>query len=152
MPNKNQAQNILTVYDYIKWFSLVNFFIFNIPVFVYVYKNINLISIQGLTVIVLLSSIILFLTSISISLLFLIHERIAVWIGFFCMAINIIALYFMINYHVILDRSMMANIFNTRYSETFEYLNFHVLILFLIPLIGLFFFCFKIAFKTDQEA
>lgn len=52
---------------------------------------------------------------------------------------NSIALYFINNYHVLIDRSMMGNVFNTRFSEASGYFSFnavlYVVILGILPAI-----------------
>ena len=103
-------------------YSVFNLFAYNIPVFKYAFNNLEFFSLHLVLVVfsmgIALLSISIFL--FSIITFFLPSSLIKVFyiiISFF----NSLALYFVNTYNVILDKSMMGNVFNTNSSEAFSY-------------------------------
>lgn len=121
------------------WYVLIlaaaNTLLFHLPLANYSLNNINASSLNGLRtlftllVIVFAVSVILFFT------ITLISTRLLKWLAVMAAVGNAIALYFINTYQVILDKSMMGNIFNTQTSESTEFL--HPKMLIYVVLLGI---------------
>ncbi|WP_343816138.1 phosphoethanolamine--lipid A transferase EptA [Colwellia asteriadis] len=120
--------SILKASHYTFLISVVIAITYNFLLFDYVVQNTNVWSASGLGV--LISTVVIaFIFSYTIfSLLTLISLSILRTFLVIITVINAIAIYFMMTYQVVLDRTMMGNIFNTRYSESVELLSISLII------------------------
>lgn len=122
-----------TFTKFILYFSIFNIIIYNIPVYKYALNNLELFSIHSILVIISMSialfAISLFLFSIISTLFpkFLIKP-------FYILVLicNSLALYFVNTYNVILDKSMMGNVFNTNNAEAFSYYDTNIFLYLLL--------------------
>ncbi|VUD41684.1 Phosphoethanolamine transferase EptA [Thalassocella blandensis] len=97
--------------------SLLNIVFFNIPLFLYVYNDIGLTSLFGFSVLFTVFFLLFSLTSIFLCLVSIVSVRLLKWfIGIFCF-FNSLAIYFICNFQVFIDRSMIGNIENTSFIE-----------------------------------
>jgi len=116
--------------------SVINVILYNIPLFKFVYNNINLSTFNGILLItsfvIIAIMLNLFVFYIGLYLLRLVGK----WIIVLFFNINALCIYFINNYGVIIDRSMIGNILNTNYAETSSFLSFSlILYLFFIGVI-----------------
>ncbi|MEQ9450242.1 MAG: phosphoethanolamine--lipid A transferase EptA [Pseudomonadales bacterium] len=139
--------------SYALWVSLANFGLFNIPLLVFAYRNISTAEVSGwLTLSVLLVVVLTATFAFVLVLLFLSH-RVAKGFILFAFSANAAALYFVVSFGVILDKSMVGNILNTNYAEAVSYLNFKIvayLVLFgILP--ALFFARIRVVSHADYK-
>jgi lipid A ethanolaminephosphotransferase len=118
---KHFFQRKMSLTQYILYVTILNLILFHIPLYTFVLDNIDISSWNGFVtfcvVIVSLfvvNSVLLFIFAI-VSIKFLKYFTIAV------MFLNPIALYFVRTYNIILDKSMMGNLFNTNSMEAMSY-------------------------------
>ncbi len=97
--------------------------LFNFPIFIFIAENTSIYSLSGATIALSIFSLIFTLTLVFSSLLILISPLFFKIFLAISTILNAISIYFMITYQVVLDRSMMGNIINTRYSESVELLS-----------------------------
>lgn len=128
--------------------SFINLICFNIPFFRYVIDNIDTSNSNG---ILLISSLIIcsIVANAMVYYLFIyIFRKIGMFLVALTFAINAIALYFINTYNVIIDQSMIGNVFNTKYSEASSFFSITFIIyLFLLGILPAI-LIFKI--KTDR--
>lgn len=103
--------------------SLLVTILFNFPIFIFIAENTSIYSLSGATIALSIFSLIFTLTLVFSSLLILISPLFFKIFLAISTILNAISIYFMITYQVVLDRSMMGNIINTRYSESVELLS-----------------------------
>lgn len=107
---------------FILLFSAFNTFLFNISVFHYLNSNLDLLSMSGLSITASITILIYILNVTSLSLLALITPYLSKLFLIITALINAAALYYINSFQVVLDLSMIGNIFNTRASEASELL------------------------------
>lgn len=114
-------------------YGLFNTLVFHIPLLAFTLANLEATARSSVWIVL---TLLLIVTSITILLLSLV-ALVAQWLlkPLICLFItgNAVALYFMVSYGVVLDRSMMGNLFNTNLAEASDL--FHpTLLLYLIAL------------------
>ncbi len=122
----------LTPTMFIAIIALVNIALYNIPLFSYAVDNMQTLSIGSLHILIGMTVVLFVFTTFFLYLLMMLSRRLA---KLFCMVMvlgNSIALYFTVNYQVILDRTMMGNIFNTRYTEASDFFGWRLLLYIII--------------------
>ena len=107
----------LTPFKFIGLVTLINLILYYYPLFNYVFENLNITSFNGQ--LTLLSTVvsILVISFFILYLFSLISSKLLKGFSLFMMIANSIALYFTLTYHVILDKTMMGNLFNTNTAE-----------------------------------
>jgi len=126
--------------------SLVNLVFYQYPFFKFVLASSNTNSVSGVLLLLslIIAAIVLnaFVFYIGLYLL----RNVGKWLLVVFFNISTIAVYFINTYGVIIDRSMIGNVFNTNYEESSSFLSFGLLlyILFLGLLPSFFLFKFKI--------
>jgi len=126
--------------------SLVNLVLYQYPFFKFVLSNNNLKSTSGIMLLIslIVASVILnaFVFYIGLYLL----RNVGKWLLAIFFNISAIAVYFINTYGIIIDRTMIGNVFNTNYEESSSFFSFglvlYVLFLGLLP--SFFLFKFKI--------
>lgn len=110
-------------------FSILNILFYNFPIYKY---SLNTLEIFSSNTILILFSITIALFAISAFIFFVISiflpESLIKYFFIIITIFNSIALYFVNTYNVILDKSMMGNIFNTNSSEAFSYYDINILL------------------------
>ncbi|AMJ76794.1 sulfatase (plasmid) [Alteromonas stellipolaris] len=109
--------------------------LFNLVLWVYVINNIELSTFSGVAILSSVFAIVFVFTFTFCSFLALISLQILKGFVAITTVINAIAIYYMTTYQVVLDRTMMGNVFNTRYSESVELLS--ISLLFTAIIVGL---------------
>ncbi len=140
--------SILKASSFTFWVSIVMTFAYNLVLLEYVNQNTNVWSTSGIGIL-LSTVVIVFIFSYTIfSLLAFISPTVLKIFLVIITVLNASAIYYMSNYQVVLDRTMMGNIFNTRYSESIELLT--VSLVFPIIMLGLMPACFVALIKIKQ--
>lgn len=115
---------------------------FNIPFFSEVADRISG-GLNGVWIIASMSIIMLALNFFIYYLLLYLGHKVGKCIIAITLITNALCVYFMHNFHILLDRTMMGNLFNTQYSEASSYLSWGmilwVVILGVIPVVWLFY-------------
>lgn len=125
-------------------FLAFNLLVFNWPLFNYLNENINLNTLHGIKVLLVLGVIVHTITFIGLAMISLLSiNLLKVSVFIICIG-NSLAMYFMLNYQVILDKTMMGNIFNTRFSESGEFLTVRLMLFLLILALGSVYLIFKV--------
>ncbi len=103
--------------------ALVNAGLYHRPLYAFALANLDWLSLNGMLTLATLFLLAAFVTALILCLLSLVSQRL---IKPFCMIFalsNAIALYFIDTYGVVLDESMMGNVFNTNYAEASSFLH-----------------------------
>lgn len=104
--------------------SLLNFLFFHVPFFSFVFKNLDFKSFNGAAVIVSLCALMIVVNFFVFYLfLFLFRFTGKILLSFFFI-LNAVAVYFVNSYGVIIDESMIGNVFNTSYEESSSFFSF----------------------------
>lgn len=113
--------------------SIISSVLFNLILFDFVIKNVDIFTYSGIRISLSIATIVFTFTFVIASLLtFISSTALKIFLAFTAI-LNSVAIYFMTTYQVVLDRTMMGNIFNTRFSESTELLSIQ-LVLFIVAL------------------
>jgi len=108
--------------------SLANFILYNVHVLLYAATTLDYLTLNGLLALATVIVVIFIVTAVVILLLCVISRHLA---KFFCMLaalISSVALYFVLTYKAVLDKTMMSNVFNTNMMEASSYLHYKLVI------------------------
>jgi len=105
---------------YLIYATLINIILFNIPLFNFAIENLDLRSLNGLVTLLNIFIVLFMFSVLFLGLSLLISTYLTNFILISAALINSTALYFMLTYQVILDRTMIGNILNTRIDESIE--------------------------------
>lgn len=141
----------MSINKFICTFVLFNIIIYHYALFFYVNNNLALNTFSGIQI--LFSILIaLFVINTFIYLLVSVFSiRVLKVFLILTMFLNSISVYFINTYNVILDKSMMGNIFNTRSSEIIPYYDVHILIYILFLGILPSYIVYKISIKHEKR-
>ena len=120
---RDRLRFTLGVTTFIALAAGLNALLYHVPPFVFAAGNLDLPSLSATLTLATLLAVLFFGTVVPLALLALISHR---FLKPFCMLMalgNAVALYFVMTYHVVLDETMMGNVQNTDFAETFEYLH-----------------------------
>jgi len=122
MSSDNKHAWALSISQFVLLITLLNLIIFHVPLYQFVSDNLPLDSLQGaatlLSVLAIIFLVSLFLFSVvALVLPFLLKPLLIIFT-----LLNAAAIYFMTTYHVVLDKTMMGNILNTRNEESLDFL------------------------------
>jgi lipid A ethanolaminephosphotransferase len=101
--------------------SLVNALLYHKPLYAFAVSNLDVWSANGLLTLTTLFIVIFIVTAVTLFLVTLLTYRLVKPICIFLALANSIALYFVGTYQVVLDRTMMGNVFNTSTAEAASY-------------------------------
>lgn len=117
--------------------SVITFLFFHYPFFKFVFENVDYKSFSGLLLVSSLVIVMIVANSFAYYLFLFINKIFGKILLVITFIINAIAVYFINTYSVIIDESMMGNVFNTNYSESSSYFSvkmiFYVLFLGILP-------------------
>ena len=122
----------LSASRFVLLFSVFNTFLFNVSLYYYLNTNLDVLSVSGFTITASISTLIFILNVLTLSLLVLIAPSLPKIFLIVTTVISSAALYFMNEYHVVLDLTMIGNIFNTRVSEASQLLMSSTLFLYIL--------------------
>lgn len=128
--------------------SLFNLICFHFPFFEFVLNNVDTNNFNG---VLLVSSLVVcsIVANAMVFYLFIyLFRKVGKWLVALLFILNAVALYFVNTYGVIIDHSMMGNVFNTNYDEATSYFSFTFLLY--IILLGIVPAIFVIKTKTDR--
>ncbi len=121
-------KNNFKLIPFVLLISTFNFLFFHIPFFQFVFETIDYKSLNGIFVIASLMVLMLVLNAFVFSLLLTLSQKIGKFLLILFFLINAVAVYFVATYGVIIDESMIGNIFNTNYDESSSYFSFKLII------------------------
>jgi lipid A ethanolaminephosphotransferase len=127
--------------------SFTNTVLFNGALYAFLDSNLDLFSMSGILIAASVAVIVFLMNLFFISLLATVAHFSVKPLFIITSLINAVALYYLISYQVILDKTMMGNIFNTRGSESIELINSKLLVYILFFSILPSIFIFKIKVK-----
>ena len=112
--------------------ALANAILYHRPLYRFAVANLDLSSMGGVVTAVTTFFLVTFFTALILCVLSLVSQRLVkpfCVIGAFC---NALALYFVETYAVVLDKSMMGNVFNTNFAESLSFFHPRLLMYFLL--------------------
>lgn len=104
--------------------SSLNFLLFHLPFFTFVFNNLDHNSFNGITIIASLIILMLVLNALVFYLIFSLSRYLGKFLLVLFFIVNAIAVYFVNTYSVIIDESMIGNVLNTKYSESSSFFSF----------------------------
>lgn len=110
-------KNDVKITPFIIGMSILNLIFFYYPFFSFVFNNIDYKSFNGIIVIISLIILAIVMNYFIFNLLFFLSRFVGKSLLVISFLINSIAIYFINTYGVILDESMIGNVFNTNYEE-----------------------------------
>jgi lipid A ethanolaminephosphotransferase len=132
--------------------SFVNMIIYNIPLFMYSFKHLNIFSLSGILTFCSVLILLFVITSFILFLFALISIKLVKYFTMFMIFANSIALYFVTTYQVVLDRTMMGNVFNTDTAEATSYFGIKMLIYILFLGVIPSFIIYKIKIQKQKKS
>lgn len=126
-------KNNIKITHFVAILSVLNFLFFHLPFFTYVFNNVDYTSFNGVILIVSLVILVFVLNAFVFFLFFSLSHYLGKFLLVLFFMINSVAVYFVNTYSVIVDESMIGNVFNTNYEESSSYFSFK-LILYIIVL------------------
>ena len=97
--------------------ALANAGLYHGPLYSFAVANLDVSSPGGVLTLATLFFLVTFVTTLIFSLLSLVSQRLIKPVCMLAVACNALALYFVETYGVVLDKSMMGNVFNTNFEE-----------------------------------
>lgn len=117
--------------------SVINFLFFHLPFFKFVFNNSEYKSLSGFFLVISLVVLMVMANFFAFYLFLFLSRYIGKPLLIISFIINALAVYFVNTYSVIIDESMIGNVFNTNYSESSSYFSFklilYVLLLGVLP-------------------
>ena len=121
-------KNNFKILSFVLIISCLNFLFFHIPFFNFVFENINYKSFSGVFVIASLVVLMIVLNAFVFFLLLYLSQRIGKFLLVLFFLMNAIAVYFVATYGIIVDESMIGNVFNTNYDESSSYFSYKMVL------------------------
>jgi len=122
--------------------SFINLILYHLPFYKFVCNNINFKSVNGILLLLSLTILAIVLNAFVFYVGLYLLRTFGKWILVLFFNLSALALYFVNTYNVILDRSMMGNVFNTNFEESSSFLSFtlilYIIFLGIIPSVLLF--------------
>ena len=110
----------ISVIHFITLFSLSNAFLYHRLLFLFAANNLDYTSSNGVLTLLTLFVLVVFVSALFLAITALVSQRMVKPISMLIVCGNAVALYFAETYHVVLDRTMMGNVFNTNLQESAE--------------------------------
>ena len=127
---------------FVLFMSLLNFLCFHLGFYSFVLNDVSYRSLSGISIIVSLIILMLALNFFVFYLIFFLSRRIGKFLLIVFFLLNSMAVYFINTYSVIIDESMIGNVFNTNYEESSSFFSFkmifYILVLGVLPSIYIF--------------
>lgn len=131
--------------------TILNLVLYDIPFFQFAFENAELELLPKTFLMMTIIVVLFVLTFMMTYLVMFISRRLGRILIAILQVINALSVYFVITYHVVLDDSMLGNVFNTRYSEASGFFSWwlvgFVLLLGVIPSI----FVLKCPIKKEKR-
>lgn len=126
-------KNSIQIGHFVLLISFLNFIFFHLPFYEFVFDNLEYKSLNGIILIISLAITMLIANAFVFYLIFFLSRIAGKFLLSIFFIINAIAVYFINTYGVIIDESMIGNIFNTNTNEAGSFFSFK-LILYIILL------------------
>ena len=146
---KNYHADISTI-NFITVFALGNAILYHRLLFRFASNSLDYSSLNGILTLVTLFVVVVFVSTLFLSIVALVSRRLVKPICMLIVCGNAIAIYFEETYRVILDRTMMGNVFNTNLQEAGELFHPKLLIYIFVYAILPCFFLLKLRIKKDK--
>ncbi len=111
----------MSLVGYILFMTLLNMLLFHFPLYHYALEHLEIASLNGFLTFLMVLIALFVVSTLLFVLLALISTRLLKYFMVIIIFLNPIALYFITTYNVILDRTMMGNLFNTNLDEALSY-------------------------------
>ena len=108
--------------------SVINLLFFYFPFFNFVLNNVNLSSLNGIVIFISLIVAVLVANFFAFYLICFLLRFVGKMIIALSFIISSLAIYFIVTYNVILDESMIGNVFNTDYDEAMSFFSFKMVL------------------------
>lgn len=108
--------------------SFLNFVFFHLPFYTYVFKHVDYKSLNGVILIFSLVILMLILNAFVFYLIFSLSRSLGKFLLLLFFMINAVAVYFVNTYSVIIDETMIGNVFNTNYEESSSFFSVKLII------------------------
>lgn len=108
--------------------SALNFVLFHYPFFKFVFGNLDYKSFTGISIIVSLVVLMLVANYFVIGLFIFLSRYVGKFLLVLFFLISSVAVYFVNTYSVIIDESMVGNVFNTQYSEASSFFSVQLIL------------------------
>lgn len=122
--------------------SLLNFLFFHVEFYSFVLNDVDFKTLSGFSIIVSLIILMLALNFFIFYLIFFLSRRVGKFLLIVFFLLNSVAVYFINTYRVIIDESMIGNVFNTNFEESSSFFSLklivYVLLLGVLPSIYIF--------------
>src|SRR5689334_22882765 len=112
--------------------SLLIFLLYHFPFYKYVFNHVNYKTLNGIEVIASLMVLMLVVNAFALYLIFFLSRYVGKFLLITFFLLNAIAIYFINTYSIIVDESMMGNVFNTRYEESSSFFSFKLILYFIV--------------------
>lgn len=146
-------KNNLKITHFALLMSALNFLFFYFPFYNFVFNNVDYKSLNGVILIISLITLTLVLNAFVFYLIAFLSRFVGKILLIISFIINAIAVYFINTYTVIIDESMIGNIFNTNYEESSSFFSIklmvYIILFGVIP--GIYIFKVKIINATLKQ-
>lgn len=113
----------MTAGHFIVLTTVLNLALYHSTMFHYVINNLDVVSVNGVRTVFTLVLVVFVATALIFSFLCLLSPHLLKVFCILAAITNACAVYFMVTYAVMLDKTMMGNILNTRSEESFDFLH-----------------------------
>jgi len=135
-------KNDIKITHFVLIMSTLNFLFFHLPFYNFVYSDLNCKTFNGVAIISSLIILMIVLNAFVFYLFFSISKFVGKPLLIVFFILNSIAVYFVNTYSIIIDESMIGNVFNSNYEEATSYFSLkfilYVLLLGIVPCIYIF--------------
>jgi lipid A ethanolaminephosphotransferase len=118
----------LRITHFVLLMSFLNFLFFHLPFYTYVFNNVDYKSFNGIVLIISMVILMLVLNAFVFFLIFSLSRYLGKFLLVLFFMINAIAVYFINTYSVIIDESMIGNVFNTNYEESSSFFSIKLIV------------------------
>jgi lipid A ethanolaminephosphotransferase len=113
-------------------FSLGNLALYHLPLYSFAVANLDPYTWNGVMTVVTLLVAVFVVTSVVLLLASMVSRRLLLYLSMLIALGNSVALYFVVTYQAVLDKTMMGNVFNTDWAEALSYLHPKLLVYVLV--------------------
>lgn len=148
-----RLKNNLSLFRFSVVMSILNFVLFHYPFFAFTFKNVDYTSLHGIIIILSLVILMLVANAFTFYLIFFLTRIAGKYLFALLFILSAVSVYFINTYSVIVDESMMSNVFDTKYSEASSFFSIrlilYILVLGVLP--GIYIFKTKIVYPTVKR-
>ena len=121
-------KNNLKITHFVLLISCLNFLLFHLPFFTFVFNHLDYKSFNGVIIIISLMILMLVLNALVFYLILFLSHYVGKFLLVLFFIINSVAVYFVNTYSVIIDESMIGNVLNTKYAESSSYFSIKLVV------------------------